>query len=169
MYVFVCICMYWACIFDLFWMYFVCIVYILQNVSVSMRLATFVAKNTSKYIQYRQIHTSYIHQFYTNTYKNTYKYIQNKSATKCIYVYLCACICMYMPMCIYVYVLLCYYVYLCACISCICLYYVCMTVFYASKDKIWRACCMCMYLHVSVCISWLPLFTRGYMCAVGPH
>jgi hypothetical protein len=53
--------------------------------------------------------------------------------------------------------------------ACICMYNVCMSVFYASKDMIWRACCMCMYLHVSVCIRWLPLFTRGCMCAVGLH
>ncbi len=70
----------------------------------------------------------------------------------CIYVYLCACICMYMPMCIYVYVFLCYYVYLYACIY-----------------MIWCASCMCMYLHVSVCINWLSLFTSGYICAVGLH
>lgn len=105
--------------------------------------------------KYKQIHTiqtntDIIHTPILPTYIQ--KYIQNKSVTMCIYVYLCACICMYMPMCIYVYVLLCYYVYLCACIY-----------------MIWCASCMCMYLHVSVCINWLSLFTRGYMCAVGLH
>jgi len=105
--------------------------------------------------KYKQIHTiqtntNIIHTPILPTYIQ--KYIQNKSVTMCIYVYLCACICMYMPMCIYVYVLLCYYVYLCACIY-----------------MIWCASCMCMYLHVSVCINWLSLFTRGYMCAVGLH
>ncbi len=53
--------------------------------------------------------------------------------------------------------------------ACICMYNACMSVFYASIDMIWRACCMCMYLHVSVCIRWLPLFTCGCMCAVGIH
>ena len=104
-YVFVCICMYWCCIFDLFFMYFVCIVCISQNVSVSMRLATFAAENTSKYIQYRQIQISYI-VLHTPILP---KYIQNKSVTMCMYVHVFACICMYN---------------------------VCMSVFYASKDMI---------------------------------
>ncbi len=83
-YVFVCICMYWCCIFDLFLMYFVCLVCISQNVSVSMRLATFGAENTSKYIQYRQIQISYIHQFYQNTYKKVDRW------TGCVLPWVCA-------------------------------------------------------------------------------
>ena len=97
-YVFVCICMYWCCIFDLFFMYFVCIVCISQNVSVSMRLATFFAENTSKYIQYRQIQTAYIHQFYQNTYKNTYKISQLLCVCMCMYLHVYACI---MYVCLY--------------------------------------------------------------------
>ena len=109
--------------------------------------------------KYKQIHTIQTHTYiiHTPNLHHTYtKYIQNKSVTMCIYVYLCACICMYFP-------------FLCMCMyfhACICLYCVWMT---ASKDMIWRACCMCMYLHVYVCINWLSLFTRGYMCAVGLH
>ena len=88
-------CLYLRCIFDvlsllLLCLYSVCIVCISQNVSVSMRLTTFRAKNTSKYIQYRHIHTNtnmtYIPKYIHNTYKinqllcclyvpkNTYKY-----------------------------------------------------------------------------------------------
>ena len=93
--------------------------------------------------KYKQIHTIQTNTYIIHTqifHKYIQKYIQNKSVTMCMYVHVYACIC---------------------------LYFVCMSVFYASKDMIWRACCMCMYLHVSVCISWLPWFTRGYMCAVG--
>ena len=95
--------------------------------------------------KYKQIHTIQTNTFIIHTpILPTYiqKYIQNKSVTMCMYVHVYACIC---------------------------LYFVCMSVFFSSKDMIWRACCMCMYLHVSVCISWLPLFTRGYICAVGLH
>ena len=93
--------------------------------------------------KYKQIHTIQTNTDIIHTPilpKYIQKYIQNKSVTMCMYVHVFACICMYN---------------------------VCMSVFYASKDMIWRACCMCMYLHVSVCIMWLPLFTSGCMCAVG--
>lgn len=129
-----------------FCMYIVCIVCILQNVSVSMRLTTFAAKNTSKYTQYRQIHASYIHQFCTNTYKNTYKISQLLCVSMCIYVHVFACIFLCVSMCMYYYATMCIYVhvlcyYFTVCIylnvfACICLYYVSMTVFNASKDMI---------------------------------
>jgi hypothetical protein len=93
--------------------------------------------------KYKQIHTIQTNTDIIHTPilpKYIQKYIQNKSVTMCMYVHVFACICMYN---------------------------VCMSVFYASKDMIWLACCMCMYLHVSVCIMWLPLFTGGCMCAVG--
>jgi len=83
-------------------MYFVCIVCISQNVSESMRLATFDAKNTSKYIQYRHIHTSYIHKFFIIHTPNTYKISQLLCVSMCIYVHVFACI---------------FHFYVCVCIS----------------------------------------------------
>ena len=137
----------------------------------------------SRFLGYTYNTDKYIHHSYTNFYKYIQKYIQNKSVTMCIYVYLCACICMYIPLCIYVYVLLCYYVYLCACIcpsrisasvelnkaSClsVCMYlhvYACiMSVWlYFMHPKTWSdvhvvCACICMYLHVSTdchCSQW---------------
>ena len=89
--------------------------------------------------KYKQIHTIQTNTCIIHTlilHKCIQKYIQNKSVTMCIYVYLCACICMYMPMCIYVYVLLCYYVYVLLC--------VCITMLLCVS--------MCMSLHVYACI-----------------
>ena len=94
----VCMCMYLYVLVLYFEMYFVCIVCISQNVSVSMRLATFPSENTSKYIQYRQIHASYIHQFYQNTYKNTYKISQLLCVCLCMYMHVHACI---LSVCLY--------------------------------------------------------------------
>jgi hypothetical protein len=131
-YVFACICMYWCCIFDFFSMYVVCIVCIWQNVSVSMRLATFVAENTSKYIQYRQIQTSYIHQFYQHTYKNTYKISQLLCVSMCIYAHVFACICLCVSMCMYYYVTMCIYVHV-----------------FTWSDVHLVCACICMYLYVS--------------------
>ena len=88
----VCMCMYLYVLVLYFEMYFVCIVCISQNVSVSMRLTTFAAENTSKYIQYRQIQTSYINQFYQNTYKNTYKISQLLCVCMWMYIHVYACI-----------------------------------------------------------------------------
>ena len=138
-YVFACICMYWCCIFDFFSMYFVCIVCIWQNVSVSMRLATFGAENTSKYIQYRQIQISYIHQFYQNTYKNTYKISQ----------LLCVCMCMYL------------HVY--ACIMYVCLYFMHPKTW---SDVHVVCACIYMYLYVSGdchCSQVVVCVQLGYM------
>ena len=110
-----------------FLMYFVCIACISQNVYVSMRLATFAAENTGKYMQYRQIQASYIHQFFQNTYKNTYKISQLLCACMCMYLHVFACIwsvffaCLYFlhpkTCMLYVYVF-----------ACICMYRVTVTV-----------------------------------------
>ena len=85
---FVCILSLFACIDDVLLIYFVyifvCIVCISQYVSVLMRLATVRAKNTSKYIQNRHIHTQYIQEIRT-------QYIPYKSVCMCMYVYECAC------------------------------------------------------------------------------
>ena len=161
--------MYWCCIYVLFCMYFVWIACISQNVCESMRLTTFVAKNTSKYIQYRHIHTSYIHQICIIHTPNTYKISQLLCVSMCIYMHVFACIFLCVSMCMYYYVtmciykhVLCYYFTVCIYVNvfaCMCLYYVCMTVFHASKDMIWLACSMCMYLLVFACINWPPLFT----------
>ena len=114
--------MYSCCIFDVFLIYFVCIACILQNVSVSMRLATFAAENTGKYMQYRQIQASYIHQFFQNTYKNTYKISQLLCACMCMYLHVFACIWSVFFACLY---------------------------FFASKDMHVVCVCICMYLYVS--------------------
>ena len=127
MLVFACIGLYLSCIFDVFCMYFVCFVCISQNVSVSMRLTTFRAENTSKYMQYRHIHANtemtYIHNTYTNTYT--------------IHQLVCACMCMY--------------VHVFACILSVCLYvftiYRCIHV----------SECICMYLYVSVDCNCSPV------------
>ena len=114
--------MYSCCIFDVFLIYFVCIACISQNVSVSMRLATFAAENTGKYMQYRQIQASYIHQFFQNTYKNTSKISQLLCACMCMYLHVFACIWSVFFACLY---------------------------FFASKDMHVVCVCICMYLYVS--------------------
>ena len=108
-------------------MYFVCFACILQNVSVSMRLATFRAENTCKYIQYRQIQANtemtYIHNTYTNTYR----------------IHQLVCVCMRM------------YLYVFACILSVCMYF--FTI-YRCLDV---SECMCMYLYVSVDCNCSPV------------
>jgi hypothetical protein len=120
LHVFVSICLYLRCIFDVFCMYLVCFVCISQNVSVSMRLATFRAKNTSKYKQYRQIHAHTEIKYIHNTCTNTYNINQ----------LLCACMRMYMRVF--------------ACILSVCLYF--FTIF----GCIHVSECMSMYLYVSI-------------------
>lgn len=108
-------------------MYFVCFACILQNVSVSMRLATFRAENTCKYIQYRQIQANtemtYIHNTYTNTYR----------------IHQLVCVCMRM------------YLYVFACILSVCMYLftICRCLDVSE--------CMCMYLYVSVDCNCSPV------------
>ena len=109
--------------------------------------------------KYKQIHTiqTHIYIIHTPNLHHTYtKYIQNKSVTMCIYVYLCACILHVFSICMYVYVLWCMYMpVLCLydCILCIqrhdltCMLYV--HVF----------ACICMY-HLPVTVHpWL------YVCS----
>lgn len=132
-------CLYLRCIFDVLCLYLVCIVCISQNVSESMRLATFRAKNTSKYIQYRHIHTNtnmtYIQKYIHYTYK--------------INQLLCVCMRMYVRVC-----------------ACIFLYFVCMYVllhYFGCKHV---SECMCMYLYVSIHCHCSPVFIRerlGYI------
>ena len=130
-------------------MFFVWIVCISQNVSESMRLTTFVAKNTSKYIQYRHIHTSYIHQNCIIHTPNTYKISQLLCVSMCIYVHV---FCMYFPfvcMCMYYYVSMCIYVHV-----------------FSWYDVHLVCACICMYLYVSTdshCSSVVICVQLGYI------
>jgi hypothetical protein len=96
-------------------------------VSVSMQLTTFHAENTSKYMQYRQIHANtemtYIHNTYTNTYR--------------IHQLVCACMRMYL--------------HVFACILSVCLY---VFTIYRCKHV---SECMCMYLFVSIDCDGFPV------------
>ena len=102
LFVFVCIFVLFLYVFYMYCMYFAeCVCIDAPNNFCCKKYKQIHSIQTNTYI----IHTINLHHTYT-------KYIQNKSVTMCIYVYLYACICMYISMCIYVYVLLCYYVYL---------------------------------------------------------
>ena len=117
-------CLYLRCIFDVFCLYWVCIVCISQNVSVSMRLATFRAKNTSKYIQYRHIHTNTNKTYIQKYIHNTYKINQILCVCMHMYVRVCACI---VYVCMYYCTILGANMYLNVCV-CICMYQFIVTV-----------------------------------------